>query len=863
MVKVKERIIGLFAAIALSLPGIAGAATWDLATAWSNTTNPNGVWTYVVAGNTAQAGTRTGDVFADPPGPPVIWSEGSADTFMGWSKSNGSESGLQLDLAVGDIYGHTPNNSSSATSIEIDWTSPVSGQIEINGGVWLLRDVDRSVNWSLTLGSTTLDSGTLFSGDPYSRSSPDNIYALLNVSAGDIVRFQAWSADTGDYVGLDLTIEKNDNFFLNFQGSGNGTVTGNGIRNGSAASFTTNIGTTEQFDIGSILHLHGDPDDYNIFTGWSGDCSGKTDCSLTMTASSNVNAIFDIYTDHKTRIGDTQTYYSALQAAYVNSPNPGIIKAWATDYVENLICDQAKNVTLEGGYNEDYTSNTGHYTTLKGNLTVAAGSFTCEKFVISACNNGNCNYHSISGKITYNGTGLSGVSVRLSGASASLITTDSNGNYSFTGLSNGTYTVTPSLAGYIITPKQGTVSDADVALNFTATTPSYDITGRVTYNGAGLSGVAVSLTGAGTANTTTDSNGNYSFTGLYNGKYTVTPTLAGYTILPKQATINNASVALNFTATYGYSITGRITLSGTGFSGVAVTLSGANNANTTTDTNGNYSFNGLSNGTYTITPSLTGYLFTPANLSATVSNANVTGRNFTATLNSITHPSSLVGTWSTVDHYTEDSDGEAPYTETGSGTLNADGTTNNGTGAWAVYKNIMAAGDFYNEVDGKGISCNYLTSVNSPLSGYFEEIDLDYYWWGRGTGTATKINSSGGSDQLHLHPANLVGNWSVVATYTSTSSGTPNSYNSTETVTLNSNGTVSSRDAVIGFWFSEGDSVGDVFGVGYFWDKAAESGFKFTFMNLLGTTSTSGYIEDKKLTGSLWWGRGNVSMTKQ
>jgi hypothetical protein len=54
-----------------------------------------------------------------------------------------------------------------------------------------------------------------------------------------------------------------------------------------------------------------------------------------------------------------------------------------------------------------------------------------------------------------------------------------------------------------------------------------------------------------------------------------------------------------------------------------------------------------------------------------------------------------------------------------------------------------------------------------------------------------------------------------------------------------------------------------VFGVGYFWDKAAESGFKCNFMNLSGTTYASGYIEDKKLTGSLWWGRGNVSMTEQ
>jgi hypothetical protein len=703
----------------------------------------------------------------------------------------------------------------------------------------LFTNVQANWYWS----SSTVAS---YTGSAWVVSMNDG-YMSYNVKS---VNYYVWPVRGGQLRALgDLNIS--------FSGSGSGTVNGDGVRNGLPSSFSTNTGTIEQFNIGTTLQLHGDPDDYNIFNGWSGDCSGKTDCDLTMTASRSVNAIFDIYTDHKTRIGDSSLYYTSLQAAYDNSPNPGSIKAWATDYEENLSCNQAKNVTMEGGYNEGYTSNTG-YTTLKGNLTIANGSLTSDRLIISACN-GSCSYYSISGRITYNGTGLGGVSVRLSGASASLLTTDTDGNYAFTGLSSGTYTVTPSLAGYTITPQQTTISSANVTLNFTAAPITYSISGRITYNSTGLSGVAVALTGASTANTTTDSSGNYSFTGLANGTYTVTPTLAGYTITPQQVSVNGANVTTNFTATYGYSITGRITLSGTGFSGVSVALTGTGPANTTTDSNGDYSFTGLSNGSYTITPSLTGYLFTPSNLSATVSNANVTGRNFTATLNSITHPSSLVGTWSSVDHYTEDSDGEDPYTETGSGTINADGTIGNGDGAWAVYKNMLVVGELYDEVDGKGIRCDYFRTTNSPIAGYFEEIDLDYYWWARGSITATKVNSTDDSDHPDPHPANLVGNWSIAANYTSSSDNNPNAYDSTQTVTLNANGTVSSRGAAIGFWFSDGD----VFGVGFFWDKAAESGFKCNFMNLSGTTSASGYIEDKKLTGSLWWGRGNVSMTKQ
>jgi fibronectin type 3 domain-containing protein len=62
-----------------------------------------------------------------------------------------------------------------------------------------------------------------------------------------------------------------------------------------------------------------------------------------------------------------------------------------------------------------------------------------------------------------------------------------------------------------------------------------------------------------------------------------------------------------------------------------VTLSGPANATTTANTSGVYTFTGLANGAYTITPTNTGYTFTPVSQVATVSGANVSGVNFTAT----------------------------------------------------------------------------------------------------------------------------------------------------------------------------------------------------------------------------------------
>jgi inhibitor of cysteine peptidase len=170
-----------------------------------------------------------------------------------------------------------------------------------------------------------------------------------------------------------------------------------------------------------------------------------------------------------------------------------------------------------------------------------------------------------------------------------------------------------------------------------ATTGSYTIAGTITYNGSALSGVTVTLSGGTPKTTTTDEDGEYSFSDLSSSTYTITPSKSGYAFTPssKQVTASCAvQLGVDFTATTSgttYSISGKVTLSGSGLSGVTMTLPGSGSGTATTDSSGNYTFSGLSNGTYTITPSKSGYTFTPASLSVTISGANKTGQNFTAT----------------------------------------------------------------------------------------------------------------------------------------------------------------------------------------------------------------------------------------
>jgi hypothetical protein len=80
-----------------------------------------------------------------------------------------------------------------------------------------------------------------------------------------------------------------------------------------------------------------------------------------------------------------------------------------------------------------------------------------------------------------------------------------------------------------------------------------------------------------------------------------------------------------------YSISGIVTVSGSGLSGVSMTLTGTSLATVTTDTSGNYTFSGLSNGNYTVTPSKAGYAFAPTSIAVTISGANQEDKNFTAT----------------------------------------------------------------------------------------------------------------------------------------------------------------------------------------------------------------------------------------
>ena len=256
----------------------------------------------------------------------------------------------------------------------------------------------------------------------------------------------------------------------------------------------------------------------------------------------------------------------------------------------------------------------------------------------------------------------SGVTVKLvdaSGAVVATTTTDADGNYSFTGLNDGTYTVQVDKTGPLASTEQtedpsGNGDSRSQAITFTRSDPDvtnvnfgyaedYTVSGTVYYdkdrsetlnNGEpGFDGVTVNLldeAGATVATTTTKADGTYSFAKLPAGKYTVK--VEPSDLLKKleqtedpdgtkdhtsgvvQVNHDNPSVQnVNFGYATNYTIKGTIYRDADRsesledgeklYQGVTVDLlDNAGNvvATTTTDAHGAYAFTNLEEGTYKV-----------------------------------------------------------------------------------------------------------------------------------------------------------------------------------------------------------------------------------------------------------------------
>jgi len=223
------------------------------------------------------------------------------------------------------------------------------------------------------------------------------------------------------------------------------------------------------------------------------------------------------------------------------------------------------------------------------------------------------------GQVAIEGDGADGVTVTLS--SGVTVTTASGGTFRFDDVEAGTYTVTisnfPEDASFPQTTVPATLAEDGqvVTVGFSASwIRTSSVMGSVTVEGSGMLGVKVKITGMAESETTTGTTGQYTFSGLRAGDYTVE--ISGFdnedvgfssTSVTAEVAVGESKV-VSFEGTYlrASGIMGRVSIEGTGLQGVTVSLQGkGEDLTATTNGAGQYAFDDLRKGDYSI--AISGY----------------------------------------------------------------------------------------------------------------------------------------------------------------------------------------------------------------------------------------------------------------
>lgn len=171
-------------------------------------------------------------------------------------------------------------------------------------------------------------------------------------------------------------------------GSGTGTVTGTVV--GDPGVLIIDCGSTCSADLASAssVDLTASPTGTcSYFKQWGGGiCFGNSSpCSINMSTDRTVTAAFENHL--AVMLLSSSHEYSTVSAAYEDAAVDEFLKTTVTTFVEDLVFDSGCRVTLEGGFDCTFTTNTGGFSTIHGRVTIGGigsggGKVTIEKFII-------------------------------------------------------------------------------------------------------------------------------------------------------------------------------------------------------------------------------------------------------------------------------------------------------------------------------------------------------------------------------------------------------------------------------------------------------------------------------------------------
>ena len=238
----------------------------------------------------------------------------------------------------------------------------------------------------------------------------------------------------------------------------------------------------------------------------------------------------------------------------------------------------------------------------------------------------------VSGTVTLGGSPLAGVAFAASNG-GTCTTSNASGQYSCAVLQPWSGTVTPSLSGYFFTPASrsySNVTTSQTAQNYAATV-AVQVSGRVTAVGASLAGVAFAASNGGIC-TASDASGQYSCAVPQGWSGSVTPSLASYAFTPASRSYSNvtANQPAQDYAAVTVQVSGTVTVGALPLGGVVFAATGFGSC-TSSNASGQYNCTVPQGWSGSVTPSLTGYSFTPTSRSHSNLASNLPGQDFAAT----------------------------------------------------------------------------------------------------------------------------------------------------------------------------------------------------------------------------------------
>jgi hypothetical protein len=224
--------------------GVASAATWDLAADWSDTNNPAGAWSYryddITFGPSQLLGTHVNgwldaNHFVGDSQPAWVVTGAGDNSVPGLAKSNGTAIQVggfgPLDFPIDRVGGHTPTSTSLA--LVARWTAPVATTVDLTGGTWMWRDLERQGMMKITKNGVDLfaqvnipqrdDAIDPSSSNPVQVPGPardtftfneaaiaagslPSVLQNIAVAPGDTIELRVYSNNGGDFIGMDFTV---------------------------------------------------------------------------------------------------------------------------------------------------------------------------------------------------------------------------------------------------------------------------------------------------------------------------------------------------------------------------------------------------------------------------------------------------------------------------------------------------------------------------------------------------------------------------------------------------------------------------------------------------------------------------------